>query len=99
MKEINYYKIIYPIIKTAGDKAKAKWHKFRRQNSTLKGNTEIVTAVDKMTEKYLIKTIEKQFPSHAFLGEESGESKNQSDYKWIIDPIDGTTNFSIHNPL
>ena len=99
MKEINYYKIIYPIIKTAGDKAKAQWHKYKRQNSKLKSKTEIVTVADKMTEKFLIQKIGKQFPSHAFLGEESGESKNKSDYTQIIDPIDGTTNFSIHNPL
>jgi myo-inositol-1(or 4)-monophosphatase len=99
MPQKNYNKILIPIIKKAGEKAKKNWQTFKRQESTLKSKTQIVTATDKEIERYLIKNIKKHFPSHAFLGEEFGRSKNKSDYLWIIDPIDGTTNFSIHNPL
>jgi myo-inositol-1(or 4)-monophosphatase len=99
MKTQDYYKILEPIIKNAGQKAKDKWEKFDREKSLLKSKTEIVTQVDKDTEKLLIKNIKKAFPSHGFLGEEFGSKKSQADYIWIIDPIDGTTNFSIHNPL
>lgn len=95
----NYKELVIPLIKKAGDKASKKWQTFNRAQSELKGKTQIVTAVDKETEKFLINNIRKSFKDHSFLGEESGHSKTKSDYLWIIDPIDGTTNFSIHNPL
>ncbi|MCD4762242.1 inositol monophosphatase [bacterium] len=43
--------------------------------------------------------IKKNFSDHHILSEESGDNKSKSDYSWIIDPIDGTTNFTMHNPL
>ncbi len=54
-----------------------------------------VTAMDREAEKMIIAAIKESYPDHSFLGEESGESglKGSSDYKWIIDPIDGTKNF------
>lgn len=99
MKKNNYLKIITPIIKRAGENARKKWLRFNRSQSVMKSQTQIVTAVDRDTEKELIKQIKKYFPSHGFLGEEYGYSDKKSDFIWIIDPIDGTTNFSIHNPL
>lgn len=99
MKQSDYKKIILPLITSAGKKAKKNWHEFKRANSKLKSKKEIVTKTDKEIEKLLRNKISKYFPSHDFLGEELGRSGNNSDYLWIIDPIDGTTNFSIHNPL
>lgn len=99
MKKDDYYKTLAPIITAAGIKAKKKWQNFQRQEVNMKSRTEIVTAVDKLTEKIIIRSLKVTWPDHAFLGEESGHSQNNSDYLWIIDPIDGTTNFSIHNPL
>lgn len=52
-----------------------------------------VTKEDKEAEKIIIEIISSYFPDHAFLGEELGASDNKSDYKWIIDPIDGTNNY------
>ena len=46
----------------------------------------------------IIKTIQASYPDHAILAEESGISGNSSDYTWIIDPIDGTTNFFHGHP-
>lgn len=57
-----------------------------------KSQNDYVTNVDEATEQLIIDTISHSYPDHAFLGEESGE-RGSSDYKWIIDPIDGTTNF------
>jgi myo-inositol-1(or 4)-monophosphatase len=94
-----YIKTLAPILKEAGAKAKNSWYKFNRNESSLKSKTQIVTKVDKNTEKFIIKKIKQTFPEHNFLGEEFGLEKHKSDYLWIIDPIDGTTNFSIHNPL
>ena len=48
--------------------------------------------MDKNAEEIIISTIQKSYPDHAFLAEESGQ-RGESDYLWIIDPLDGTTNF------
>ena len=59
-----------------------------------KGVNDFVTEIDKAAEKELIYHISKAHPDHAFLGEEGGLQGNQdSDYQWVIDPLDGTTNF------
>lgn len=58
---------------------------------------DLVTNVDKMAEEKILSVISGHFPDHAFLGEESGRhGEKSSDYIWIIDPIDGTTNYA-HN--
>ena len=55
---------------------------------------DFVTAVDKASEKAIIDEIKKAYPAHRFIGEESGvHGPKDSDYEWIIDPLDGTTNF------
>ncbi len=64
---------------------------------TEKGHNDFVTEVDKKAESIIINTIRDSFPDHCFLAEESGITGNNSDtsneYQWIIDPLDGTTNF------
>ena len=57
-----------------------------------KSQSDYVTNVDQTAESLIIDTISHSYPDHAFLGEESGKS-GESDYQWVIDPIDGTTNF------
>jgi myo-inositol-1(or 4)-monophosphatase len=59
---------------------------------TSKGRNDYVSEVDHAAEAEIIKLIRKNYPNHAFLAEESG-STGQSDTVWIIDPLDGTTNF------
>ncbi|MBD2859946.1 inositol monophosphatase [Spongiibacter sp. KMU-158] len=59
-----------------------------------KGENNFVTEIDLKAEQEIIAHLQKAYPDHAFICEESGETGNpDSDYKWIIDPIDGTTNF------
>lgn len=59
-----------------------------------KGQHDYVTEVDIRAEKHIIDIIKEAYPSHGFLAEESGASDaNNKDFLWIIDPIDGTTNF------
>ncbi len=58
-----------------------------------KGRNDFVTDVDKAAEKEILYHLRKAFPEHCFLGEETGRSGTSSDYEWIIDPLDGTTNF------
>ena len=57
-----------------------------------KEKNDFVTEVDQNAEKLIVDTLKQAFPDHSILAEESGASGN-SDYQWIIDPLDGTTNF------
>ena len=61
-------------------------------SADLKGMNDFVTEVDYAAEQIIISTIHKAYPGHAILAEESG-SQGANDYQWIIDPLDGTTNF------
>ena len=58
-----------------------------------KQHNDFVTLVDRNAEAEIIRTILKAYPDHAILGEESGTSGGDSEVRWIIDPLDGTTNF------
>jgi len=57
-----------------------------------KGRNDFVSEVDRMAEQDIIRTVQRSYPDHAFLAEESGAS-GDAEYVWIIDPLDGTTNF------
>jgi myo-inositol-1(or 4)-monophosphatase len=59
----------------------------------------LVTEIDKKSEELIISRIREKYPDHDFLGEESGSRQVKSDYKWIIDPLDGTTNFAHGLPI
>jgi myo-inositol-1(or 4)-monophosphatase len=59
-----------------------------------KGAIDLVTDVDKASEKLIKDHLLKKFPNHLFLGEESGGVREGCGYRWIVDPIDGTTNFA-----
>ena len=58
-----------------------------------KGANDFVTQIDKDAEQAIIHKIQQSYPDHAFIGEESGATGDNTEFTWIIDPIDGTTNF------
>jgi myo-inositol-1(or 4)-monophosphatase len=58
-----------------------------------KSSNDYVTDVDKAAEDIIIKLLHKTYPEHGFWAEESGLTNQDADYVWIIDPLDGTTNF------
>lgn len=58
-----------------------------------KGRADMVTDVDRRAEEIILEGIRRAFPEHGVLAEESGENNAQSDYRWVVDPLDGTTNF------
>jgi myo-inositol-1(or 4)-monophosphatase len=58
-----------------------------------KGRADLVTSVDRGSEEIIIREIHKKYPDHAILAEESGEEASTGDFRWVVDPIDGTTNF------
>ncbi len=59
---------------------------------------EIVTEADTESEKEIIAVIRRSFPDHEILSEECGLITGSSEYKWIIDPLDGTVNFAHQVP-
>ena len=64
-----------------------------------KENAEIVTEADTQSEEVIVSTIQADFPDHAVLGEECGLIPGASEYKWIVDPLDGTVNFAHQIPI
>lgn len=62
-----------------------------------KGDIDLVTEADLASERFIIERIQTHYPRHQILAEESGasaQSEQHSEYKWIIDPLDGTTNYA-----
>src|SRR4030095_3952365 len=67
--------------------------------SNKQGINNLVTEADHAAEKAILDIIKKDFPNHYILSEEVGEIVQDSSYKWIIDPIDGTVNFAHSIPI
>jgi myo-inositol-1(or 4)-monophosphatase len=70
-----------------------------REIARKSGETDLVTDVDKECERMIIESIKKEFPLHSILAEESGEQTSEDEYCWIIDPVDGTTNYAHRFPV
>jgi myo-inositol-1(or 4)-monophosphatase len=73
-------------------------HRGKVKNIGYKDEVNLVTEVDRISEEAILQIIKKSFPDHAILTEESEEfipdgKKSKSIYKWVIDPLDGTTNY------
>lgn len=64
-----------------------------------KGIGDVVTNADKESEKLIKERIRSEFPEHSILAEESGLAKLNSDYCWVIDPLDGTANYAGQLPI
>lgn len=67
--------------------------------SNKEGINNLVTEADHASEKAIINVIRQSYPDHFILSEETGEMKTGSEFKWIIDPIDGTVNFANGIPI
>ncbi len=64
-----------------------------------KGNLDLVSEADRASEQYLLDRILGRFPADSVIGEESGTREGDSGYSWIVDPLDGTTNFVHGHPI
>ena len=75
---------------------------FRSQEleiATKQNDFDVVTAADKASEKIIVESINKNYPDHSVLTEESGLSlRGNGEWQWVIDPLDGTTNYSAGLP-
>jgi myo-inositol-1(or 4)-monophosphatase len=70
----------------------------KRQSIHYKGEINLVTDVDRQSEAYIFERIRSAFPDHGILSEESSELRSPSSYRWVIDPLDGTTNYAHNYP-
>ena len=64
-----------------------------------KGDADLVTAADRASEAMIRERVTQQFPSHDVLGEEQGLNDQGGEYRWYVDPLDGTTNFAHGYPV
>src|SRR5882757_411002 len=64
-----------------------------------KGEADLVTIADRESEALILGRIRAQFPTHDVMGEEGTRIETGSDYKWYVDPLDGTTNFAHGYPV
>ncbi len=65
----------------------------------LKGEYDLVTKADKASEKLIVERLTSHFPDHGIVAEEGGGHTSKSDYRWYVDPVDGTTNFAHGYPV
>jgi myo-inositol-1(or 4)-monophosphatase len=83
----------------AGRFLKMNVGKFRHVERKEGQETNLVTEIDKRSEEIIISKIKQRYHHHDFLAEESGSHDTKSDYRWIIDPLDGTLNFTHGFPI
>ncbi len=93
--DFNLIEKIVNVIKNAYDEAK----QIKNKNIKNKELNDIVTDIDIFMENKIISFIKENFSNHSIYAEESGENNKNSEYEWLIDPIDGTINFASNIPL
>ncbi len=86
-------------INAAKDAGELLMDYFGKVRPEYKKDTSIVTKADIMAEEKIKSILQKEFPDYGFIGEESGQDETESEYIWTVDPLDGTTNYTMQNPL
>lgn len=98
---MEYLQSAIELARAAGDVLKHYAH--REKHVEFKGRANLVTIADKESEALIIRGIRERYPDHAILAEESGaltaQGNIQAPFRWIIDPLDGTTNFAHQYPF
>jgi myo-inositol-1(or 4)-monophosphatase len=93
----DYKRLAVSAAQRAGGYLKNNLH--ARHLVRFKGEIDIVTEADQQAESMIIAAIHEQYPDHDILAEESSATHNGSLYRWIIDPLDGTTNYAHGYPV
>jgi myo-inositol-1(or 4)-monophosphatase len=71
----------------------------RRVPFEIKGEFDLVTEADRASEQLVVERLRSHFPSHTIVAEEGGGHESASEYRWYVDPLDGTTNFAHGFPM
>jgi myo-inositol-1(or 4)-monophosphatase len=87
------------IAERAGDLLLGHFEKLGKSDVSFKGKRNLVTVADKESEEFIVNEIRKAYPDHSILAEEKTRDTQELPYKWIIDPLDGTINFTHGHPF
>jgi len=93
----NHLKVAIRAAQAAGKIQLAAYDKPHTVN--YKAETDLVTEVDQQCEKAIVQIIQKAYPAHDFLLEETRTPKGESSFLWVVDPLDATTNYAHGYPL
>ncbi len=94
---MEYFNFANQIAKKAGDEL---YRSFRKNKPGKRGTSkEVKSTFDLVADQIIVSSIENHFPNHSYFTEETGLVSKNSEYVWIIDPLDGTGNFENHNPF
>jgi myo-inositol-1(or 4)-monophosphatase len=89
----NFLSVAWEAANAAGTLIRAAWQQPKRID--YKGAIDLVTSVDRDAERRIVETLQKHFPQHSILAEEETDQVGtEVSHRWIIDPLDGTTNFA-----
>ena len=94
----NFLQFAIDISKAAGN-IHLKYFGEKINVSSKSSSIDLVTLADTESEDYIISCIKEAYPTHSILSEESGALNRDDTYTWVIDPLDGTTNFSHNLPI
>src|SRR5512145_2813219 len=93
----SYLETAVEIVREAG--ALLQTYFARRIGFELKGDFDLVTEADRASERLVVERLRSHFPAHGIVAEEGGGHEGTSDYRWYVDPLDGTTNFAHAYPV
>jgi myo-inositol-1(or 4)-monophosphatase len=97
---VEYLETAVELARAAGDVL--KYYAGREKGVEYKGRANLVTVADRESEDLIIRGIRSRYPTHAILAEESGTSGTNgghAEFRWVVDPLDGTTNFAHQYPF
>ena len=94
--EARWLEEVVAIAEAVRDLVRPAW--MQRHDIRRKGPRDIVTEMDLAAEALVLRRLRESFPTHAITSEEAGSDAEEAHVRWYVDPIDGTTNFSRHNP-
>jgi myo-inositol-1(or 4)-monophosphatase len=97
---VDHYEFIPHMSEIAREAGALLMEYFRRRvKIEYKGDADLVTEADRASEKLILERIRAHWPSHEVIGEEGARVETGGDYRWYVDPLDGTTNFAHGYPV
>ncbi len=99
MEYTQYLEEAISMARAAGNVQLDYFRSGRLDTHTKLNDSDVVTAADKASEKLIISTIREKYPDHGIIAEESGTYAPDKEWRWVIDPLDGTTSFSQGLPI
>ena len=92
-----YLSALEPIAREAG--ALVMRYYAQRVTIEYKGDVDLVTVADRASEKLIVERLQALWPEHGIVGEEGTRTESDAEYRWYVDPLDGTTNFAHGYPV